>query len=555
MFGWECWCWNGVVDPLDFCLSDPQPFSLPSPLPKWPPGKGFSTGRISLGEIEVYKISKLKKVWRCSQGAVFYKPQAIPDGFFCLGHYCQPSDNPLKGYVLVARGVSEVDHVDNSVRESPALKRPVNYTLIWSSGLNGVDSGFIWLPNAPEGYRAMGFLVTDRSEEPSPDDIRCVRADLTERCETGDLIVTIKSKSQSFHVWETRPFERGMYKSGVSVGTFFCCTSLKEYLNISCLKNLSSTFEGMPNLNQVQALIGHYGPTVFFHPDEAYFPSSVPWFFKNGALLYRNGNTKGEPIDMKGSNLPCGGENDGEYWIDLPTNDNARETLKSGNIETARLYVHVKPALGGTFTDIVMWVFCPFNGPAAIKVSFLNIKLKKIGEHVSDWEHFTLRICNFSGELWRVYFSEHSGGKWVDASDLEFIQGNKPIVYSSKHGHASYPHPGSYLQGSVAGIGVRNDAARSKFFIDSSSKYEIIAAEYLGDGYIAEPDWLQYMREWGPTVMYNSRSEIERLIDLLPPFVQFSLEDLLALFPTELYGEEGPTGPKEKNNWFGDERC
>lgn len=453
--------------------------------------------------------------------------------------------------MLVARDAPEV----NSVSEFPALKRPLNCTLIWSSGLHGVDSGFIWLPNPPEGYRAMGYLVTNKPEEPALDDVRCVRADLTETCETSDLIVTVKSKSQSFNVWKTRPFERGMYQRGVSVGTFICCTSLKEYLDISCLKNLNPTFEGMPNLNQVRALIGNYGPTVFFHPDEAYFPSSVPWFFKNGALLYQNGDMKGEPIDIRGTNLPCGGENDGEYWIDLPTKENARETLKSGDIGTAKLYVHVKPALGGTFTDIVMWVFCPFNGPATIKVSFLNINLKKIGEHVSDWEHFTLRISNFSGELWQVYFSEHSGGKWVDASELEFIQGNKPIVYSSKHGHASYPHPGSYLQGSVAGIGVRNDAARSKFFVDSSVKYEIIAAEYLGDGVVSEPDWLEYMREWGPTVVYNSRSEIERLIDLLPPFVQFSLQDLLALFPTELYGEEGPTGPKEKNNWFGDERC
>lgn len=456
----------------------------------------------------------------------------------------------MRGYVLVARDASEV----NSVIESPALKHPVNYTLIWSSGLHGEDFGFIWQPNPPVGYKAMGFLVTSEPEEPALDDIRCVRADLTERCETSDVILSLKSKSNVFHVWKTRPCERGIYPRGVSVGTFFASTFFKEFLNIACLKNLNPTLEGMPNLNQVEALIGHYGPTVFFHPDEAYLPSSVPWFFKNGALLYRNDGMKGEPIDIGGSNLPCGGENDGEYWIDLPMNKNARETLKSGDIATARLYVHVKPALGGTFTDIVMWVFCPFNGPATLKVSFLSINLKKVGEHVSDWEHFTLRISNFSGELWQVYFSEHSGGEWVEAFDLEFIQGNKPIVYSSKHGHASFPHPGTYLQGS-SGIGVKNDAARSKFSIDSSIKYEIIAAEYLGNGVVVEPNWLQYMREWGPTIMYDARSEIEKLIDLLPLFVRFSLEDLLALFPTELYGEEGPTGPKEKNNWFGDERC
>lgn len=70
-----------------------------------------------------------------------------------------------------------------------------------------------------------------------------------------------------------------------------------------------------------------------------------------------------------------------------------------------------------------------------------------------------------------------------------------------------------------------------------------------------EPCWLEYMREWGPTIVYDSRSELDKLIDLLPLFVRFSVENIFELFPTELYGEEGPTGPKEKDNWEGDEIC
>ena len=112
-----------------------------------------------------------------------------------------------------------------------------------------------------------------------------------------------------------------------------------------------------------------------------------------------------------------------------------------------------------------------------------------------------------------------------------------------------------YFQGSSKfGIGMRNDVARSENFIDSSTRYEIVAAEYLGRGAVKEPDWLQYMREWGPAVVYDSRSELDKLIDLLPFYLRFSIEDLFDLFPTELYGEEGPTGPKEKDNWVGDER-
>lgn len=561
MFGCECFYWSRVNTELD--LPEPQPFSLPSPIPPWPQGQGFATGKINLGELEVMQITKFKKIWSCnllhgkSKGATFYKPVKIPEGFFCLGYYCQPNNQPLKGYVLVARDATchrqEFDHSPN-----PALRKPLGYSLIWGTDSHD-GSGYFWLPNPPVGYKAMGIVVTKESEKPELDEVRCVREDLTATCETCDVIFSTDSNSSrnSFQVWKMRPCKRGMLCRGVSVGTFFCSTYLNSIsdVEIACLKNLDRTLQAMPNLDQLHALIKHYGPTVFFHPDDEYMPSSVQWFFKNGALLYCHGKRKGEPIDYRGSNLPSGGANDGEFWIDLPEDDDARNYLKKGNLESAELYVHVKPALGGTFTDIAMWVFCPFNGPATLKIGLMSIPMTRIGEHVCDWEHFTLRISNFTGELWQVYFSQHSGGVWVDTSGLEFIQGNKPIVYSSKCGHASFPHPGNYLQGSSKlGIGVRNDTARSNFFVDSSSKYQIVAAEYLGEGVVTEPCWLQYMREWGPTIVYDSRSELDKIINLLPLFVRFSVENIFDLFPTELYGEEGPTGPKEKDNWLGDER-
>ncbi|KAL0383662.1 UNVERIFIED_CONTAM: hypothetical protein Scaly_0653500 [Sesamum calycinum] len=202
-----------------------------------------------------------------------------------------------------------------------------------------------------------------------------------------------------------------------------------------------------------------------------------------------------------------------------------------------------------------MWVFCPFNGPGTLKVGMMNIALSKVGQHVGDWEHFTLRISNFTGELWSIYFSQHSGGEWVDAFDLEFIEGNKAVIYSSKNGHASFPHPGTYIQGSSKlGIGVRNDAARSDHIVDSSRQYEIVAAEYLGDGVVKEPGWLQYMREWGPTIVYDSRKELDKIIKVFPSPVKYSMENICNKLPLEFYGEEGPSGPKEKNNWIGDER-
>ncbi|KAK4356161.1 hypothetical protein RND71_025132 [Anisodus tanguticus] len=568
MLGMECWCWNNISD--YYPEVEPQKFSLPLPLPNWPQGKGFATGRICLGEIEVVQITKFKKIWGCSPSfgksncVSFYKPDEIPKGYYILGHYCQPDgEKHLTGYVLAAKDltVNQKDTVRDSTSKLPALQKPLNYTLIWSSDSEYNGSGYIWMPNAPVGYKSMGFLASVEPNEPDPDEVRCVRADLTQNCEACEMMFSSDSlfPKNQFQVWKTRPCKRGMLCKGVSVGAFFCSTtsfSSGDELDIACLKNLNSSLHAMPNLEQIHALIKHYGPTVYLHPDETYLPSSVAWFFMNGALLYKDGKNNGTAINSKGSNLPAGGTNDGEYWLDLPNKDDANRTnVKCGNIESAELYVHVKPALGETFTDIAMWIFCPFNGPATVKVGLLSFTLNKVGEHVGDWEHYTLRVSNFSGELWSVYFSEHSGGEWVDACNLEFIEGNKSIVYASRNGHASFPHPGCYVQGSSKlGVGLRNDCARSKYYVDSSSKYQIVAAEYLGEGVVAEPPWLQYMREWGPTIIYDGRSEVEKIIKHLPFFMRFSVESFIELFPTELYGEAGPTGPKEKDNWLGDER-
>ncbi|KAM7265251.1 hypothetical protein ACFE04_002934 [Oxalis oulophora] len=557
MFDCPCFYWKRIVD---FSPLELRTFSLPAPIPQWPPGGGFSSGRINLGELEVIKISNFEFLWSTNEssdpheGVSFYKPVGIPNGFYCLSHYCQSNNEPLRGYVLVARPVTS--------SEPAPLQKPLDYRLIWSSDDGDVENheglGFFWLPQPPEGYKPTGYLVTNTSEKPDLDEVRCVRADLSDECQAYRILSTTRSKYLKFpfRVWSTRPSHRGMHGRGVHVGSFYCSCywNSGEELCIACLKNLDPSLHAMPNLNQIHAIINHYGPTIFFHPSEIYLPSSVSWFFKNGALLYRAGNPVGEPIDTNGSNLPAGGGNDRQFWVDLP-NDDRREKVKQGNLESAKLYVHVKPAVGGTFTDIVMWVFCPFNGPGTIKIGVMNLSLSKIGEHVGDWEHFTLRVCNFTGELWGIYFSQHSGGVWVEADDLEYIEGNKAVIYSSRNGHASYSRAGTYIQGSAKlGLGVRNDCARSNKFIDSSQDYEIVAAQYLGNGNVPEPNWLQFMREWGPKIVYDSRNDLNKIINYMPLRFRSSVEGVFNKLPVELYGEEGPTGPKEKNNWVGDER-
>ncbi|KAF1862957.1 hypothetical protein Lal_00009340 [Lupinus albus] len=604
-------------------------FKLPVATPIWPPGDGFASGIIDLGGLQVFQISNFNKVWATyqggsdNQGATVFEPKGIPQGFCMLGSYIQPNNKPLFGWVLVAKDVS-------SSTTNGTLKKPIDYTLVWSTAsmmINQDSPAYFWLPTAPDGYKAVGHVVTTTQDKPSLERIRCrdrsrkgqaslngngegrvwvcayptrtqnpkpepelsgvenndiipepigfrvrgristvpnpnpkvelgcVRLDLTDQCQTYSWIWG-QGKSNDpngFNVYDVRPTNKGTHDPGVSVGTFVAQNSgTTNPLSIACLKNTNANSKSMPNLQQVEAIVKAYSPSMYLHPNEKYLPSSINWFFSNGALLYKKGEeSKPIPIAPNGINLPQGGNNDGAYWLDLPADEANKDRVKKGDLSNSKSYIHVKPMLGGTFTDIVMWVFYPFNGPARAKVEFINLNLGKIGEHVGDWEHVTLRVSNLNGQLCKVYFSQHSKGAWVEASQLEFQNGNnKPVIYSSLHGHACYPHAGLDLQGKD-GIGIRNDSAKSNVVMDMGA-FELVSAEYL-ESEVIEPPWLNYFKEWGPKIEYNIDYELKKVEKILPGKLKRILEKIVKGLPSEVLGEEGPLGPKLKNNWIGDE--
>lgn len=142
-------------------------------------GPGFASGVIDLGELQVSQITTFKKVWTIhqggadNQGATVFEPIGIPPGFFMLGSYCQPNNKPLFGWVLVAKDVS-------SSTTNGTLKQPVDYLPVWSSAFQKINQdspGYVWLPKAPNGYKAVGHVVTTTPEKPALDKIRCVRSE------------------------------------------------------------------------------------------------------------------------------------------------------------------------------------------------------------------------------------------------------------------------------------------------------------------------------------------------------------------------------------------
>jgi hypothetical protein len=125
-------------------------------------------------------------------------------------------------------------------------------------------------------------------------------------------------------------------------------------------------------------------------------PNNRPHPRRTRRFRHRNkvGQQAPTPVATDRSNLPQGGDND--YSMDLPADGDQKErAVKRGDHAGARAYVQAKPMLGGTATDLVLWLFYPFNGPARAKVGPLTVRLGCIGEHV------TLRVSNFSGALAR----------------------------------------------------------------------------------------------------------------------------------------------------------
>lgn len=166
-------------------------------------------------------------------GVSFYKTPRLPDGWFTFGHYGKLSgDQQRNAYVLVARDATKMQEKSNS---PPPVELPLSYNLIWTSG-----TIFVWKPNPPLGYRALGCVVTTNYAYgdgifPDCDLIRCVRDDLTEYCELDNDILGNTSTLKVFNIKESK---MGMLCKGVTFGMVFCSTDqyLGNQLNSFCLR-------------------------------------------------------------------------------------------------------------------------------------------------------------------------------------------------------------------------------------------------------------------------------------------------------------------------------
>lgn len=321
---------------------------------------------------------------------------------------------------------------------------------------------------------------------------------------------------------------------------------------------------GPLTLAQVEALIRRYGPLLRLHPEESYKMSSVEWFLGQASLVR---DDKVVPWDHTAAALPTGPPDDAHpYWLTLP------EAARPGDQASATSYVNVKPSADGLHTWLQFWFFFPYNGPGVGHINGLlfdrivhtdNVTLGEFGAHTGDWEHVSLGIENASSNLVAVYFSQHDGGQWVTEIESLERHGEQVVVYSSKNGHASYPHVGAnythhYKVGPAPPLGealeffLRNDTAAKGDELDCSTKYVIVSGPSTTDA-----RWLDFPYRWGPKVTAHLTDKI--LWDCLKagcgPVLGTLLTGLVAKLAGPLLnafvtmGENGPAPPEQHAYW------
>lgn len=174
-----------------------------------------------------------------------------------------------------------------------------------------------------------------------------------------------------------------------------------------------------------------YAPLVVLAKDEEYFPSSVEFAFKN-MVRFRND------------------DDGGRYWIRTkqtltsPSDYSPKYFAGQHDLSSVPAYAYWvdKPSM---MTDIVYYCFFPYNRGKSVADTVW-------GNHVSDWEHATVRLLwSKSGDSWvpkphKVALSAHDGGEVVLWQNLsKFQQTEHPVMYSARGSHGFWSTKGNHV--------------------------------------------------------------------------------------------------------------
>lgn len=188
-----------------------------------------------------------------------------------------------------------------------------------------------------------------------------------------------------------------------------------------------------------------YAPELRLHPDEKYFPTSVPWYLQNTRMRRHRAWWPDvrilDPFEVTVETLisqSSGGQHSGagssrtNFFLEIAVN--VAETRR-GRLAVAKCYVHVRRAPAPSEGwDIQYWFFYAYNGDITTGADF---------EHEGDWEHVTVRLDENVQSIRQVFFHAHNTeSEWRQPGEFQLTAGTHPVAYSAKHTHATYSSAG-----------------------------------------------------------------------------------------------------------------
>lgn len=199
--------------------------------------------------------------------------------------------------------------------------------------------------------------------------------------------------------------------------------------------------------SSLEKLIEQFKPVIYLYPHEPYMPVDFRSYLKEARL---KSVETGKDIF---SNIPFNADTFGEwlmlhphlnspsYTLYLPSGKNS-DIVESYNpdakeLENVPLYVRARREEESVYLTYAHMYAYNADQPCW-----------NVGGHFADLEHITVHV-KFEADgttafVHRVYYSRHNGGVWCKPEDLEFENGQHPVVYSALGSHASYNKEGNH---------------------------------------------------------------------------------------------------------------
>ncbi|XP_037800159.1 vacuolar protein sorting-associated protein 62-like [Penaeus monodon] len=181
-------------------------------------------------------------------------------------------------------------------------------------------------------------------------------------------------------------------------------------------------------------IIIDWAPLIWLHPEEVFFPSSVEFHFEN--VEVRTANETVVQTSPDRWSVVTGPETSSMHLNSVPDLDCADcllDWFAGQNVSevTVPTYVFIKDYHDACGTvDVAYRSFYPYNFGKDVCVGVpvgdvCEGYMQSFGNHVGDWEHFSIRIRN--KKVVECYIAVHSFGAWYSwnetANNFQFTHG------------------------------------------------------------------------------------------------------------------------------------